>query len=77
MWTCEGCGATTPVQYRWDHECPIIYRVYSPSRRAQMFVTDNPGHAKGRAHALNQGTLTDRGRADWLVQTATPRWENP
>lgn len=54
-----------------------VYRVYSPSRGAQMFVTDNPGHAKGRAHALNQGTLTDHGRADWLVQTATPRWENP
>ena len=77
MWTCEGCGATTPAQYRWDHECPVVYRVYSPSRGVQMFVTDNPGHANGRAHALNQGTLTDHGAADWLVQTATPRWENP
>ena len=77
MWTCEGCGATTPAQYRWDHDCPVVYRVYSPSRGVQMFVTDNPGHAKGRAHALNQGTLTDHGRADWLVQTGTPRWENP
>lgn len=77
MWTCEGCGATTPAHYRWDHECPVVYRVYSPSRRMAAYVTDDWGHARGRCAALNQQASCDQGRQDWLVQTATPRWENP
>ena len=77
MWTCEGCGATTPAQYRWDHECPVVYRVYSPSRHRAGLVTADWGQAKGRAEALNQASTTNHLAPDWLVQTATPRWENP
>ena len=54
-----------------------VYRVYSPTRRMAAYVTDDWGHARGRCSALNQQASTDNGRPDWLVQTATPRWENP
>lgn len=75
-WTCEGCGTTTPAHYRWDHECPNVYRVHSPTQGTRL-VTGDWGHAKGRAGALNQACVTNDRAADWIVQTATPRWGTP
>lgn len=58
------------------HGTARVYRVHSPTRGRVGLVTDDHGMALGRALALNQACRTNHLTADWMVQAATPRWEN-
>lgn len=51
-----------------------VYRTYSPFRDRAGLVTDDLGHAQGRAKALNQACATNDLLADWIVQTGTVSW---